>query len=87
MTWYVKNDCDPKYYTDKEFKELELDEIWTITTDPEHAGWETDGGADGYGLPKELAQWICDKLNNCGEEPQYVKDFFKWEKRGSDGMD
>jgi len=85
MTWYIKKDSNP-IYTEEEIKEMEI-ELWTITTHPEHDGWETNGGADGYGLPKELAQWICDKLNNCGEQPPYIKYFFNWKKRGSDGMD
>lgn len=50
---------------DREISE-QNDEIhsWTITNNPDKNGWNTDGGFDGYGLPKELAQWICNILNN-----------------------
>jgi hypothetical protein len=32
-------------------------------------GWNTDSGHAGYGLPIDLAKWICDQLNkaeDCG---------------------
>ncbi len=44
---------------------------WTITNNPEHYGWDTDGGYGGYGLPKELAQWICDVLNKADQDCPY----------------
>jgi len=36
---------------------------YSITLNEKYGGWETDSGQDSYGLPKELAQWICDILN------------------------
>ena len=38
------------------------------------------GYADGYGLPKEIAQWICDMLNECGEECPYKMHYGFWER-------
>ena len=70
--WYIKQD---KYESAKNDK---IDS-WTITTDPEYFGWKTEEGFQGYGFPKELAQWICDKLNQC-EDPPYVRKRSKWVK-------
>lgn len=54
---------------------------FTITQNPKYPGWDTDHGEYGYGLPKELAQWICDQLNNSKikcpfkmEQGSWVKD-------------
>lgn len=52
----------------------EVEGTWTITTNSRYAGWNTDGGYPGYGLPKELAQWICDRLNESNEECPYKTD-------------
>ena len=59
----------------------EEDEVWTITTNSKYEGWETDGNFNGYGLPKELAQWICDILNADGSNPPYIMDQWgSWRK-------
>ena len=42
---------------------------WTLTTNSVHSGWRTDSGCGDYGLPKAIAQWICDILNKSDEEP------------------
>jgi hypothetical protein len=44
-------------------------------------GWKTDSGYDGYGLPKELAQWICDILNESEKKcPFSISEYGSWEK-------
>lgn len=69
--WYIKQD---------RFKSTESDEIdsFTITTNPEFSGWRTDSGYEGYGLPKELAQWICDILNQSEEDPPFIRNNGIW---------
>ena len=44
---------------------------YTITLDAKTPGWRTDSGYEGYGLPKPLAQWICDRLNESDVECPY----------------
>lgn len=74
--WFIKQD---RFFS-REDQELHS---WTITTDPEYCGWETDSGHEKYGLPKELAQWICDRLNECGQEPPYKTTWHtEWKKNG-----
>lgn len=36
---------------------------WTISPTEGLCGWETDSGQDGYGLPKNIAEWIVHILN------------------------
>ncbi len=67
MKWYAHQDRDP---------ELESIESYTLTTNPDKEGWNTDSGYAGYGLPKELAQWICDILNQSGKKCPYEQDRF-----------
>lgn len=59
--------------------ETDID-CYTITLKEGRRGWNTDSGARGYGLPKELAQWICDILNKSGEDCPYTTDGWEWEK-------
>lgn len=54
---------------------------WSITQDPSRTGWETDSGYCGYGLPKELAQWICDRLNESEIECPYKMKMGIWVKK------
>ena len=69
--WYIVGDEDAR---DKE-------DVWTISVDPEHAGWET-GGSEGYGLPKEVAEWIVDVLNSTrGDIGWYMDKWGYWKKR------
>lgn len=37
--------------------------IWTVSEDPERAGWNTDSGYPGYGLTKAQAQFLVDAAN------------------------
>ena len=71
--WYIKQN---RYFSE----EAEKLHSYTITTDPEFCGWETDHGYDRYGLPKELAQWICDVLNESGKEPPFIMKSYTWVK-------
>lgn len=54
---------------------------FTITQNDKYSGWDTDHGAYGYGLPKELAQWICDQLNNSKEECPFKMYLGVWVKK------
>ncbi len=65
IKWYIKQQRDKSEHNDSI-------QSWTITTNPEYCGWITDSGCDEYGLPKELAQWICDKLNAQDEKPPFI---------------
>ena len=49
---------------------------YSITLKENVPGWRTDSGYVGYGLPKELAQWICDTLNKHGKDCPYEMDEF-----------
>jgi hypothetical protein len=54
---------------------------YSITIDPHFEGWRTDSGYDGYGLPKELAQWICDILNKHGNDCPYEMSYGYWKNK------
>lgn len=58
---------------------------YSITLGKEYGGWNTDSGYEGYGLPKELAQWICDTLNKNNEScPYKMNKWGSWQKIGSE---
>lgn len=76
MKWYIHIDRD-----ESEFEGYS-DDRYSITTNRKYRGWNTDSGQEGYGLSKELAQWICDKLNECGEEPPFIMNRYgTWEEK------
>jgi hypothetical protein len=54
-------------------------DVWTISTCNKR-GWNTDSASEGYGLPKKVAQWICDQLNASKEICPYVYDGYNWKK-------
>lgn len=54
---------------------------YTLTLNENYPGWNTDSSAHGYGLPKKLAQWICDKLNSIDDECPYIMTWGEWEKK------
>ena len=57
------------------------DEAYSITLNKEYGGWNTDSGYPGYGLPKELAEWICQTLNDHGKNcPYKMDDYGYWKK-------
>lgn len=77
MDWHVHLDCE-------EGPEYENDHKYTITQNPKEPGWRTDSGYDGYGLPKQLAQWICDTLNEHGKDCPYIMCGRWWNKNELD---
>lgn len=70
-----------KWYVHTESEAFEgYDNGYTLTTNPDIAGWSTDMGYPGYALPLEIAQWICDVLNASTEPPPMIREEFGWEK-------
>lgn len=55
---------------------------WSISLNANQPGWYTDRGYQDYGLPKELAQWICDTLNESNKECPYETDWNGFKKKG-----
>lgn len=58
----------PKLYIVEAENGLERDNqgacnVWTVSPDPDHTGWETDNGVEGYGLPKHIAEEIVRRWN------------------------
>lgn len=76
MKWFAKHDFDDE-------RSIDRDELhsWTITTNEAFCGWDTDSGTGGYGIPRELAEWVCDKLNTQHEKPPYFVDKFGFWKK------
>lgn len=59
MTWYVTKEADVDMEPDYA--------AWTVSEDPNQAGWATDYSARGYGLTKEKAQLLADAANKAAE--------------------
>jgi hypothetical protein len=56
MAWEVtteRDDPDPE------------DRVWTLTRRSGVPGWNTDGGYDGYGLTKAVAEWLARVANEA----------------------
>ncbi len=69
-----------KIHQDRDNDNPEIDS-YSITLNDERGGWNTDSGYPGYGLSKELAEWICDILNKYGENcPYRMNDYGDWVK-------
>ena len=77
MKWYI-------HLAREEDIEYENECRYSITLNPKESGWHTDGGYQGYGLPKELAQWICDTLNTHGKDCPYTMYGGWWAKNELD---
>lgn len=71
MKWYIHTEGDEDFVRSN----------YTITTNSEFPGWDTDMGYDGYGLPKELAQWICDKLNESKGDCPFEMIDGEWKRK------
>ncbi len=70
-----------KIYQDREPNDDEIDSF-SLTLNDEYEGWNTDSGYGGYGLPKELAQWICDALNESKIPcPYKMNEYGDWRKK------
>ena len=74
MKWQVHLDRDER-------EQYKTEPRYSISTDPEYGGWRTDSGYEGYGLPKELAQWMCDVLNKHGADCPYEFSQGWWSKK------
>ena len=72
MKWYI--------HQDRDCEDPEL-HSYTLTQNKHEPGWRTDSGYPGSGLPKELAQWICNTLNESQKKAPYKQDKYGcWEK-------
>ncbi len=72
-TWHIHLDREDDDYIDNRF---------SLTLNKNEPGWNTDSGYVGYGLPKDLAQWICDTLNKSPHECPYKMDEYgMWSKK------
>lgn len=76
MKWHVHLDRD-----ENEFNKDDGDHRYSLTLNPKHEGWCTDSGYQGYGLPRELAQWICDIVNEHGKDCPYEMYGGWWSKK------
>lgn len=56
--WHVVSDADDE-------KDLNNPRaaIWTLSTNPKEAGWDTDAGFYGYGLRKDVAEFLATAAN------------------------
>ncbi len=68
--WYLH--CD---------RDVDDHDCWTLTTNPEKRGWETDSAYIGYGLPKKVGKWICKQLNASNEICPFYNNGSNWIKR------
>jgi hypothetical protein len=55
-------------------------ESYNIKISPGRSSYYNQNLGDEEGFPKELAQWICDTLNNSAEKCPFVNDGFEWQK-------
>ena len=54
MTWYVVADQNTANPDEK---------VWTLNTHPDYTGWETDSSCPGYGLTKQVAEFLAAAAN------------------------
>lgn len=59
--------------------EIEGRQNYTITTNPEISGWNTDSGYESYGLPKEVASFIVEVLNFLNATSMWENTKFGWQ--------
>lgn len=67
-----------KQYRDKEDPTIDS---YSITLDSQYEGWRTDSGYNGYGLPKKLAEWICNVLNESEKECPFLMKYGMWNEK------
>lgn len=67
-----------KWFIHTEF-EVKDRQNYTITTNPEISGWNTDSGYESYGLPKEVAQFIVEVLNFLNATSMWENTKFGWQ--------
>lgn len=51
------------FYDDPEQADR-YDFVFTVSPVPDRAGWETDSGTEGYGIPRKLAEEIAFRYND-----------------------
>ena len=51
------------FYDDPERADR-YDFVFTVSPVPDRAGWETDSGTEGYGIPRKLAEEIAFRYND-----------------------
>lgn len=66
MTWYAV--AEDRAWDGSTPGELAKARNWTLSRDPEATGWSTDGGYDGYGMTRALAQFFADAANRAEAE-------------------
>jgi hypothetical protein len=59
--WYVV--CDRDVSDCDSAEDRDEMEIWTLSRNPNYAGWNTDGGYSGYGLTKADADFLATAAN------------------------
>ena len=64
MTWYAVCDEDCSY---DEGAERDREKVWTVSTDPKEPGWNTDSGYPGYGLTRDIAEFLAKAANEAKE--------------------
>ena len=61
-TWYVV--CD-RYCSLDEGAERDNAKVWTVSTNPDEPGWNTDCGYPGYGLVRADAEFLAAAANEA----------------------
>jgi len=62
--WHVV--CHPRHlklYPEGNNPERDAAAVWTVSTDPDECGWETDSAMEGYGLTRGDAIFLADAAN------------------------
>jgi hypothetical protein len=75
MAWYVVRNEICSYDIDDPDAE-----VWTLSRDPNRAGWETDGGCGGYGLKKADAEELAAHTNCVNRNRGKYIDLAEWQK-------
>jgi hypothetical protein len=52
--------------------------IWTVSQDPDRAGWDTDSSYPRYGLPRSAAQFLVDAANEKEQRDGAAFPVFKY---------
>lgn len=67
-----------KWFAVSQFSRHKFDKEkkYSLSTDPEIEGWDTEGG--NIGLPLNLALYICRVLNRCAADAHFSNDAEGW---------
>lgn len=79
MLWHVVRDVHPLEKAD-DAKYDDSEDVWTISPDPDRTGWQNDCNQPGYGLPKDVAEWIANTLNASGGVPKWMQNKYRLEQ-------